>query len=103
MPSLRFMTLVQPMQSMARIAVTDGMANDAVELLKQAGHEVVLGFIEPELLSNGALKDFDAIVVRSATKLPAATISIAVMKMELNALLIQLPGQRYRRKTKFSG
>tara|TARA_B110000305_G_scaffold209142_1_gene241882 strand:+ start:442 stop:1551 length:1110 start_codon:yes stop_codon:yes gene_type:complete len=46
-------------------------------------------------------KTIDELVAQ--TKLPAATISIAVMKMELNALLIQLPGQRYRRKTKFSG
>lgn len=59
---------------MARVAVTDGMANDAVELLKQAGHEVVLGFIEPEALEAGALREFDAIVVRSATKLPASVI-----------------------------
>ena len=69
------MAFVEPMQCMARIAVTDGMANDAVKLLKQAGHEVVLGFIEPELLSNGALNEFDAIIVRSATKLPSAIIA----------------------------
>jgi D-3-phosphoglycerate dehydrogenase / 2-oxoglutarate reductase len=55
---------------MARIAVTDGMAQDAVVLLEQAGHEVVLDFIEPDALLAGALSDFDAIIVRSATKLP---------------------------------
>ena len=68
------MTFVGPITDMARIAVTDGMANDAVELLKQAGHEVVLGFIETEALAAGALREFDAIVVRSATKLPASVI-----------------------------
>ena len=31
---------------MARIAVTDGMAPDAVVLLERAGHEVILDFIE---------------------------------------------------------
>ena len=54
---------------MARIAVTDGMSKDAVILLEKSGHEVVLGFIEEEALLGGALEDFDAIVVRSATKI----------------------------------
>ena len=53
---------------MARIAVTDGMAPEAVAVLEKAGHEVVLGFIKSEDLLAGALKDFEAIIVRSATK-----------------------------------
>tara|TARA_Y100000766_G_scaffold48279_1_gene38569 strand:+ start:7816 stop:8814 length:999 start_codon:yes stop_codon:yes gene_type:complete len=56
--------------SMARIAVTDGMASDAVFFLERAGHEVILEFIEEDALRDGALTDFDAIIVRSATKLP---------------------------------
>ena len=56
---------------MARIAVTDGMAPEAVVRLEKSGHEVVLGFIENEDLLSGALDDFDAIIVRSATKLSA--------------------------------
>ena len=59
---------------MARIAVTDGMAPDAVVLLERAGHEVVLDFIEQGALLDGALSDFDAIIVRSATKLPQEII-----------------------------
>ena len=59
---------------MARIAVTDGMAPEAVAVLEKAGHEVVLGFIESEDLLAGALKDFDAIIVRSATKLTSDVI-----------------------------
>jgi D-3-phosphoglycerate dehydrogenase len=59
---------------MARIAVTDGMAPDAVVLLERAGHEVVLDFIEEDALLDGALSDFDAIIVRSATKLPQEII-----------------------------
>ena len=59
---------------MARIAVTDGMAPDAVVLLERAGHEVVLDFIEEGALLDGALSDFDAIIVRSATKLPQEII-----------------------------
>ena len=37
-----------------------------------------------------------------ATGLSASAISISLMKMELRALVTQSPGQRYRRKTKFS-
>ena len=59
---------------MARIAVTDGMAPDAVVLLERAGHEVILEFIEEADLLDGALADFDAIIVRSATKLPQNVI-----------------------------
>lgn len=59
---------------MARIAVTDGMAPDAVVLLERAGHEVILEFIEEADLLDGALADFDAIIVRSATKLPQKVI-----------------------------
>ena len=64
------MSLTQITTTMARIAVTDGMAQDAVALLEKAGHEVVLQFIEHDDLLTGALNDFDAIIVRSATKLP---------------------------------
>ena len=59
---------------MARIAVTDGMSKDAVALLEGSGHEVVLGTISSDDLLSGALSEFDAIVVRSATKIPAAVI-----------------------------
>ncbi len=54
---------------MARIAVTDGMAKAAVELLENAGHEVDLN---PQDL-NG----FDAVVIRSATKMTASAIAAA--------------------------
>ena len=60
---------------MANIAVTDGMDNKAVQRLKKAGHDVVLKHIEPDDLLNGALSEFDAIIIRSATKLPAEVIN----------------------------
>tara|TARA_B100001094_G_scaffold296540_1_gene318837 strand:- start:65 stop:1042 length:978 start_codon:yes stop_codon:yes gene_type:complete len=62
---------------MARIAVTDGMAPEAVSVLEKAGHEVVLGFIKSEDLLAGALNDFDAIIVRSATKLTSEVIEVS--------------------------
>ena len=52
---------------MARIAVTDGMADAAVEKLQAAGHLVDL--------SPSNLEDFDAVVIRSATKINAENIA----------------------------
>ena len=60
---------------MARIAVTDGMAPAAIELLEKAGHEVINKPIELTDLLAGELSNFDAIIVRSATKIPAEVIS----------------------------
>ena len=60
---------------MARIAVTDGMAPAAVELLEKAGHEVINEPIDVADLLGGELSNFDAIIVRSATKIPAEVIS----------------------------
>ena len=54
---------------MRRVAVTDGMAQEAVKKLEQADCEVVQEFIEHDDLVSGALADFDAIIVRSATKI----------------------------------
>ena len=60
---------------MARIAVTDGMAPAAIELLEKAGHEVINRPIDVADLLAGELSNFDAIIVRSATKIPAEVIS----------------------------
>ena len=54
---------------MGKIAVTDGMAPEAVETLQKAGYEVTLGFIEQHDLLSGGLSEYDAVIVRSATKL----------------------------------
>ena len=54
---------------MATIAVTDGMDEKAVARLEKAGHDVVVKHLEKDELLNGALESFDAIIVRSATKL----------------------------------
>ena len=54
---------------MAKIAVTDGMSDKATKLLESSGHSVTRKFIEEDDLLNGALAEFDAVIVRSATKL----------------------------------
>ena len=54
---------------MARIAVTDGLSDEAKTLLEKQGHEVIVQFYEKSDLDSGVLNDFDAVIVRSATKL----------------------------------
>lgn len=59
-----------------RILVTDGMDKSALEQLRANGHTVVEQFYEPDQLGE-ALRDFDAVVVRSATKVRRAQIDAA--------------------------
>lgn len=59
-----------------KILVTDGMDKTALEQLKKNGHEVTEQFYAPEELG-AALRDYDAVVVRSATKVRANHIDEA--------------------------
>lgn len=59
---------------MANIAVTDGMDPVAVNNLINEGHNVVEQHYTQEELASGALADFDAVVIRSATKLSSEVI-----------------------------
>ena len=68
---------------MARIAVTDGMAPAAIELLEKAGHEVINKSIDAVDLLAGELSNFDAIIVRSATKLPAEVIFATSQRLKV--------------------
>ena len=54
---------------MPRIAVTDGMDQRAIQSLRDAGHDVTEQHFTREELLEGALANFDAVVVRSATKM----------------------------------
>lgn len=51
-----------------RVLVTDGMDAGAMEQLRKDGYEVVEQFYEPDVLG-AALKEFDAVIIRSATKI----------------------------------
>jgi len=53
---------------MARILVNDGLAEDALAKLQEAGIEVNSEKVRQEQLA-GALQDYDGIIVRSATKI----------------------------------
>ena len=59
-----------------RILVTDGMDKTAMAKLRELGHEVVEQFYEPDALG-AALREFDAVVVRSKTKIRANHIDEA--------------------------
>ena len=59
-----------------RVLVTDGMDAGAVEKLRQSGHEIVEQFYEPDELGV-ALRDFDAVIIRSATKIKEPQIDAA--------------------------
>ena len=58
-----------------RILVTDGMDAGAVSQLRADGFEIVEKFYEPNELGT-ALKDFDAVIIRSATKIKKQQISL---------------------------
>ncbi len=60
---------------MARIAVTDGIDENAAESLRNLGHDLVVGHHDQASLRSGSLADFDIVVVRSATKMVEDVIS----------------------------
>lgn len=59
-----------------RVLVTDGMDSKAMEILRSHGHEIVEQFYEPESLG-AALREFDAVIIRSATKIREPQIDAA--------------------------
>lgn len=59
-----------------RILVTDGIESSAARALAESGHEVIQQFYPPEELG-GALAAFDALLVRSATKVRQPVIDQA--------------------------
>lgn len=73
---------------MKRILITDGMDKSAVEKLKNSGFEVVEQFFEVEDLKE-QLKNFDCVVVRSATKIRQPIIDAA---METGRLQLVIRG-----------
>ncbi len=71
---------------MVRILVTDGMEKSGVEALKAKGFEVVEQFYEVEELK-AQIKDFDVIVVRSATKVRQPIIDAALETGRLKLII----------------
>ena len=71
---------------MYRILSTDGMAKSAVQKLRGLGYEVVEEFYGPEVLAE-KVKEFDALVVRSATKVRAPIIDAAASAGRLKIII----------------
>ena len=69
-----------------RVLATDGMAKTAVAKLEELGYEVVEQFYAPEDLGD-ALKEFDAVVVRSATKVREPHIDAAAEAGRLKVII----------------
>lgn len=59
-----------------RVLVTDGMDASAIEKLRLGGYEVVEQFYEPDQLGT-ALREFDIVIIRSATKIKEPQIDAA--------------------------
>ncbi|MCK9560938.1 MAG: D-2-hydroxyacid dehydrogenase [Candidatus Marinimicrobia bacterium] len=56
-----------------KILIADGLDQNGQDILKEAGLELVVKHYEPDELVT-AIKDYDGIIVRSATKVPQAVI-----------------------------
>lgn len=71
---------------MIRVLAADGMEASAIAALEAKGFEVVQKFYEPEELAE-KVKEFDALVVRSATKVRKPIIDAAVAGGRLKLVL----------------
>ncbi|MBR4434713.1 MAG: D-2-hydroxyacid dehydrogenase [Clostridia bacterium] len=71
---------------MMRILASDGMEKNAVAALQAQGHEVVEQFYEPAELAE-QVKNFDVLVVRSATKVREPIIDAALETGKLRLII----------------
>lgn len=71
---------------MLKILVTDGMDKGSVQALKDMGHEVTEQFFEPEELKE-QVKNFNVVVVRSATKIRKEIIDSALQTGNLKLII----------------
>ena len=69
-----------------RILASDGMEKNAVAALRDQGHEVVEQFYAPEELAE-QVKNFDVLVVRSATKVRTPLIDAALETGKLKLII----------------
>jgi len=69
-----------------KILVTDGMSKDAIVSLENLGYEITEQHYEPEELKK-AIRGFDAVVVRSATKITKEIIDGALETKKLKLII----------------
>ncbi|MDP8229107.1 MAG: D-2-hydroxyacid dehydrogenase [Candidatus Electryoneaceae bacterium] len=65
-----------------KILVNDGMTEAGMEMLRQAGHEVFNTTIPQDDLNGGRIAEFNAIVVRSATKVREVMIDAGIPNLK---------------------
>lgn len=71
---------------MSKILVSDGMDKKAAQVLKDLGHELIEEHYEPEELKE-KIKNVDAIIVRSATKIRKEIIDAALETEQLKLII----------------
>ena len=71
---------------MAKILITDGLENAAVQEIRKMGHEVYEKFYAPEELEE-QVKNHDAIIVRSATKIKKHLLNAALETGKLKLIV----------------
>ncbi len=71
---------------MKKILVTDGMDKNAFENLRNDGYEVIEEHYEPDILKS-KLKEFDGVVIRSATKILKPIIDGALESKRLKLIV----------------
>ena len=68
--------------TMAKVLITDGMAQEGLDILINAGHEVDARSVSAEDLP-GVIGDYDALVVRSATQVTAEVLAAGAPKLKI--------------------
>jgi D-3-phosphoglycerate dehydrogenase len=71
---------------MLKILITDGMDKKAVQTLKDMGHQITEQFFEPQELKE-RVKNFDVVIVRSATKVRKDIIDSALQTGNLKLII----------------
>ena len=83
---------------MLRVLASDGLEKSAVKALQDLGCEVVQQFYEPDDLKQ-EVKEYDVLVVRSATKVREPIIDAALTTGKLKLIIRGGVGRRqYRRR-----
>jgi len=72
--------------NMVRILIADGMEQSGMDSLRTAGYELVEEFYEADILKE-KIKEFDCIVVRSATKVRKPIIDAALESNKLKLII----------------
>ena len=74
---------------MARVLATDGLDPECVEILLEKGHHVDLIHFERDELLGGALSGYDAIIIRSATKIDSEVLAANISPESCIQLIVR--------------